>query len=80
VADVAGAGVLVVSQFTFVRRHPKGAAAVVERGRRPGGRAAGRRVLRAPDSARRCRRNRVFGADMRVELVNDGPITLILDS
>lgn len=80
IADVAGS-LLVVSQFTLY--------ADVRRGRRPGFTDAA-----APDAAiplidrfvARLRGNGVrvetgrFGADMAVELVNDGPFTLVMDS
>ncbi len=79
-ADDPGAGVLVVSQFTLYGdarkgRRPTWAAAapgpvaepLVERGRR--------RTART----RRRRADRRFGADMAVELVNDGPVTVLLE-
>ncbi len=80
VLDVGG-GVLLISQFTL--------AADTSRGRRPGfSRAA------PPEDAERLYehfaallRQRVspvatgrFGAHMRVALVNDGPVTILLDS
>ncbi len=79
-ADVGG-GVLVVSQFTLY--------ADCKKGNRPSFIKAG-----APDHANRiyeyfmecCREHvnqvehGVFGADMQIELVNDGPFTLALDS
>ncbi len=79
-ADVAGE-VLVVSQFTLY--------ADCRRGRRPSFTAAG-----APGPARElyerfCEIARrdvehvatgVFGADMKVSLVNDGPFTVVLDT
>jgi D-tyrosyl-tRNA(Tyr) deacylase len=81
VADVADAGVLVVSQFTLY--------ADTHKGRRPSWSAAAPGRVAEPLVAAFCTHltklgvaveTGVFGADMRVELVNDGPITLILDS
>ncbi|MCB1856517.1 MAG: D-tyrosyl-tRNA(Tyr) deacylase [Halieaceae bacterium] len=77
----AGGGVLLVSQFTL--------AADTARGLRPGFSAA-----MPPDEARALydhllaalrQRHRnvaagVFGADMQVSLVNDGPVTFLLES
>lgn len=80
IADVQGA-FLVVSQFTLY--------ADARRGRRPGFTDAAPPDVAAPlvdrFSARlRALGHRVesgrFGADMALELVNDGPFTLILDS
>ncbi len=79
-ADVGGE-LLVVSQFTLY--------ADCRRGNRPGFTGAG-----TPEMANRiyehvverCRsyadkvEHGIFGADMKVSLVNDGPFTLILDS
>ncbi|NOT09879.1 MAG: D-tyrosyl-tRNA(Tyr) deacylase [Gemmatimonadales bacterium] len=78
-ADVGGA-VLVVSQFTLY-----GDAA---KGRRPSFIDAARPEVAIPLYERFCAELRrlglkvetgEFGADMQVELVNDGPVTLILD-
>jgi D-tyrosyl-tRNA(Tyr) deacylase len=80
VVEVSGA-VLVVSQFTLYGD--------VRKGRRPGFDAAA-----APENARRIYdtlvgrlrsaavpvETGVFQASMQVELVNDGPVTLLLDS
>ena len=79
IGDVGGA-LLVVSQFTLY--------ADVRRGRRPGFTAAappGRRsplraVRGAPERGRRAVETGRFGAQMAVELVNDGPFTLCVDS
>ncbi len=80
IADVGGS-YLVVSQFTLY--------ADVSRGRRPGFTRAAlpdaaapmveRFVHRLRDAGQRVESGR-FGAEMAVELVNDGPFTLVLDS
>jgi D-tyrosyl-tRNA(Tyr) deacylase len=80
VADV-GAGVLVISQFTLYGDARKG--------RRPTWSAAAPGPVSEPLYDAVCAElerlgthveRGVFGADMAVELVNDGPVTLILDS
>ena len=79
-ADV-GAPLLVVSQFTLY--------ADTRKGRRPSWNAAAPRPVSEPlveafvDALRALGAEvatGVFGADMSVSLVNDGPVTLILDS
>ena len=79
-ASVGGA-VLVVSQFTLL--------ADVRRGRRPSFGAAAQPEQAAPLIDRFCDQLRThglqvetgrFGAAMEVELVNDGPFTVVLDS
>jgi D-tyrosyl-tRNA(Tyr) deacylase len=79
VQDVGG-GVLVVSNFTLY--------AECEKGRRPSFTEAARPELAEPLCAAFARHLRAlgvpvaegrFGADMQVELVNDGPVTLIVD-
>ncbi len=79
VADVSGA-LLVVSQFTLYGDTAKG--------RRPSWIAAARPEVAEPLVDRVVERLRSLGAaveigrfrtDMRVELVNDGPVTLMLD-
>ena len=78
-ADV-GAPVLVVSQFTLYANTVKG--------RRPAWNAAAPRAVAEPlvDAFTESLRGLgavvstgVFGADMAVELVNDGPVTLLLE-
>ena len=80
IAD-AGGSLLVVSQFTLY--------ADVRRGRRPGFTEAALPAAAMPLLDRFVDRLRAggisvstgrFGADMAVELVNDGPFTLLLDS
>jgi D-tyrosyl-tRNA(Tyr) deacylase len=67
--------VLVVSQFTLYGD--------TRRGNRPGFTAAAPPELATPLYERFCERLRaqrgVFGAHMEVELVNDGPVTLLLE-
>jgi D-tyrosyl-tRNA(Tyr) deacylase len=79
-ADVGGA-VLVVSQFTLLGD--------VRKGRRPSFIAAARGELAERLYERVAARLRetglhvetgVFGADMAVELLNDGPVTILLDT
>ncbi len=80
VLDVGGS-VLVVSQFTLF--------ADTRRGRRPGFISAGAPEVAAPLVERFMEEVRAlglkvaggkFGAHMQVELVNDGPVTIVLDS
>jgi D-tyrosyl-tRNA(Tyr) deacylase len=81
VADSPDAGVLVISQFTLYAETLKG--------RRPSWSAAAPGSVAEPLVAAFCALLRelgatvetgLFGADMRVELVNDGPVTLLLES
>ena len=80
VAEIGGA-VLVVSQFTLISD--------VRKGRRPSFTAAARPELAEPLVARFAQQleqsgvpvaQGVFGAMMQVELVNDGPFTVVIDS
>ncbi len=78
----AGAGILVISQFTLY--------ADARRGRRPDFIDAAKPDIAAPlvDYYAACLQKEgiqkiakgVFGAMMRVEIHNDGPVTIILDS
>lgn len=80
-ADTSGAAALVVSQFTLY--------ADTRKGRRPSWSAAAPGPVAAPLVEAFCAELRalgvtvetgIFGAYMRVELVNDGPVTLLLES
>lgn len=80
-SDPANAGILVVSQFTLYARTKKG--------RRPSFIEAARPEAARPLIGFFCDQLRsndihvetgVFGAHMRVSLVNDGPVTIWLDS
>jgi D-tyrosyl-tRNA(Tyr) deacylase len=81
VAELPGAGVLVVSQFTLYGDARKG--------RRPTWAAAAPRSVAEPlvdafvaalrDLGATVATGR-FGADMQVELVNDGPVTVLLEA
>ena len=80
VLDVGGA-VLVVSQFTLI--------ADTAKGNRPSFAAAAPPAKAEPVYERFCAELRalgvpvetgVFGAKMEVELVNDGPVTIVLDT
>jgi D-tyrosyl-tRNA(Tyr) deacylase len=77
----AGGSLLLISQFTLY--------ADLRRGRRPGFTDAAQPEIAAPLVERFAARLRVggvevatgrFGASMAVELVNEGPFTLVLDS
>jgi D-tyrosyl-tRNA(Tyr) deacylase len=80
--DVGGAA-LVVSQFTLIADSKR------QRGTRPDFSKAARPEAAEPLYERFCQRLRddgvpvetgVFGARMQVELVNDGPVTIILEA
>lgn len=80
-SDIADAAALVVSQFTLYGDARKG--------RRPTWAAAAPGAVAAPLVDHFCAALRslgarletgVFGADMRVALVNDGPVTVILEN
>ncbi|OQX38668.1 MAG: D-tyrosyl-tRNA(Tyr) deacylase [Oceanospirillales bacterium LUC14_002_19_P2] len=78
-ADTGG-GLLVVSQFTLVADTRKGlrpsfsSGATPEKGNALYDYFVKQAYLRHPDVA-----SGVFGADMKVSLLNDGPVTFMLD-
>lgn len=79
---VAGAEVLVVSQFTLLASTRKGTRPSWSRAARPESAIPLYQafVHRLQEELARPVQTGVFGADMKVHLVNDGPVTLILDS
>ena len=80
VADVGGA-CLVVSQFTLCAALGKGNRPSFEPAADPA--RAEPLYLRVADSLRACGlavETGRFGADMAVELVNDGPVTILVES
>ncbi|HEY4240918.1 MAG TPA: D-aminoacyl-tRNA deacylase [Kofleriaceae bacterium] len=81
VLDVGG-GVLVVSQFTLYGDARSGRRPAFTGALEPGlARTLYEEALRALAAAGVTRvQAGEFGADMRVELVNDGPVTILLDS
>jgi D-tyrosyl-tRNA(Tyr) deacylase len=76
-----GGGLLLVPQFTLAADTKKGTRAGFSRAAVP---AEGKRLFDALVSRARAGHARVaagrFGADMRVALVNDGPVTFWLES
>ena len=82
VTDVEDFGILVVSQFTLM--------ASTRKGNRPSYIHASRPDFAVPMYEKFCSllsnvvgkqvQTGVFGADMKVALVNDGPVTIIMDS
>jgi len=80
VAEVGGA-VLAVSQFTLYGSCTKGnRPSFIEEARPEQGEALFNEYVRGLEQLGFPRNTGVFGADMQVELLNDGPVTLILES
>lgn len=78
--EVGGAA-LVVSQFTLLADCRKGRRPSFDRAAAPGdARAFYEQFMDALRAAGLTVASGIFGADMKVELVNDGPVTLLLDS
>ena len=82
ITDVAGSGILVVSQFTLM--------ASTKKGNRPSYIHASRPEFAVPMYEKFVAKLQSlfgheiqtgeFGADMQVSLINDGPVTIIMDS
>lgn len=80
--DLPELGLLVVSQFTLMASTRKGNRPSYIHASRPevAEPLYNRFVERLAEVARRQVSTGVFGADMQVELINDGPVTIIMDS
>jgi D-tyrosyl-tRNA(Tyr) deacylase len=77
-----GGGILVVSQFTLLASTRKGNRPSYSRAARPefaGPLYNAFLVQLSADLGRRVESG-TFGADMKVTLVNDGPVTIVIDS
>ncbi len=82
VTDIKDAGIIVVSQFTLM--------ASTRKGNRPSYIHASKPDIAVPLYEKFCNhlsalfgkpvQTGIFGADMQVELINDGPVTIIMDS
>lgn len=82
VTDVPGSGLLVVSQFTLMASTRKGNRPSYIHASRPDIAVPlyERFVTRLQELFGREVQTGTFGADMQVALVNDGPVTIIMDS
>lgn len=82
VIDIEGSGLLVVSQFTLMASTRKGNRPSYIHASRPEFAVPmyERFVARLGELSGREVQTGVFGADMQVALVNDGPVTIIMDS
>lgn len=81
VVDVAG-GLLVISQFTLIASTAKGNRPSFIQAARPEEAIPlyGRFLAAAETATGRLPERGVFAADMQVALVNDGPVTIVIDS
>lgn len=82
VSDVPGADILVVSQFTLMASTRKGNRPSYIRASKPDVAIPlyEKFVARLQELFGKNVSTGVFGADMQVSLVNDGPVTIIVDS
>ena len=82
ITDVEGSGILVVSQFTLMASTRKGNRPSYIHASKPDIAVPlyERFVARLQELFGREVQTGTFGADMQVALVNDGPVTIIMDS
>ncbi len=82
VTEVPGSGILVVSQFTLMASTKKGNRPSYIHASKPDFAVPmyERFVARMQELFGKAVQTGVFGADMQVTLVNDGPVTIIMDS
>lgn len=82
VTEMAGSGILVVSQFTLMASTKKGNRPSFIHASKPGFAVPmyEKFVARLGELFGKEIQTGVFGADMQVSLVNDGPVTIIMDS
>lgn len=82
ITEVAGSGILVVSQFTLMASTKKGNRPSYIHASKPDFAVPmyERFVAKLQELFGREVQTGVFGADMQVSLVNDGPVTIIMDS